>query len=298
MNAFDLVILTDDRYVKPSHTDPLVENLLLEDHLVKEALEKQGFKVARKSWSDPDFDWSSTDAVIFRTTWDYFDRFQEWGNWLESTSKVTKMINPYELVTWNMDKHYLGDLRNRGVHIPETRFIEIGENTTLKLLFEETGWKTAILKPCISGASRHTYKLTPENLAAHEEVFGELISKEAMMLQPFQKNIVEKGEISLMVMGGQFTHAVLKIAKPGDFRVQDDFGGTVHEYDPTAEEMAFAEAAVNACEPHPFYARVDIIRDNNDQLAVIELELIEPELWFRLNPDAAETLAETVVRNI
>ena len=101
-----------------------------------------------------------------------------------------------------------------------------------------------------------------------------------------------------MVMGGQFTHAVLKIAKPGDFRVQDDFGGTVHEYQPTLEEIAFAEKAVAACDPQPYYARVDIIRDNNNELAVIEMELIEPELWFRLKPAAAEVLVEAISKKV
>ncbi len=90
------------------------------------------------------------------------------------------------------------------------------------------------------------------------------------------------------------THAVLKIAKPGDFRVQDDFGGSVHNYQANAEEIAFAEKAVAACHPTPFYARVDVIKDNNDQLAIIELELIEPELWFRLMPSAAQVLANSI----
>lgn len=291
---FDIVILTDDRYVTPENPDWYVQNILKEDRLVKEALEDKGFKVARKSWSDPDFDWSSTKAVIFRTTWDYFDRYEEWKAWLESVSKVTKMVNPYELIQWNMDKHYLCDLQEKGINIPETHYVEIGVVTTLTALFAQKEWNECILKPCISGAARHTYRIDLSNIHEHEPIFQKLIQEEAMMLQPFQKNVVEKGEISLMVMGGQFTHAVLKIAKPGDFRVQDDFGGSVHEYEPTAEEIAFAEKAVAACDPQPHYARVDIIRDNNDELAVIEMEMIEPELWFRLKPEAAKVLAESI----
>ena len=106
--------------------------------------------------------------------------------------------------------------------------------------------------------------------------------------------MVERGEVSLMIMGGKFTHGVLKIAKLGDFRVQDDFGGSVQDYKPTTEEIDFAEKTIQACDPPPSYARVDIIRDNNDKLALIELELIEPELWFRLQPKAAQMLAEAI----
>ncbi len=112
------------------------------------------------------------------------------------------------------------------------------------------------------------------------------------MLQPFQHRIVTEGEISMMVFNGQFTHAILKQAKAGDFRVQDDFGGSVHDYIPTQKEIEFAEQAVQCCPELPLYARVDIFTDNEGNLAVSELELIEPELWFRNHPEAAHVLAK------
>ena len=151
-----------------------------------------------------------------------------------------------------------------------------------------------ILKPCISGGARHTYKLNLENLESHESVFRELIAKEAMMLQPFQYNIVEKGEISMMVINGKYTHAILKIAKQGDFRVQDDFGGSVHDYTPTKSEIEYAENCVKACSEMPMYARVDIFEDNDGKIALAELELIDPELWFRKYPKAAQILANAI----
>lgn len=290
MVQFDIVIATCDKYVAPEKITPYVQNVLTEDQIILSALEKKGLKAVRKSWSDPDFDWSSTDKVLIRTTWDYFERFEEWQLWLDLVSEKSTLINAIDLVRWNMDKHYLGDLEKRGINIPETHYIEKGTTTSLKELHTLTGWEETILKPCVSGASRHTYKLNADNIETHEAIFQKLIQNEAFMLQPFQKNIF-KGEISLMVMGGQFTHAVLKVAKPGDFRVQDDFGGSVHDYQPTQAEMDFAEKAVSVCSPSPSLARVDIIRDNNDELAIIELEMIEPELWFRLNPKAADVLA-------
>uniref|UniRef100_UPI004047D6DB ATP-grasp domain-containing protein n=3 Tax=Roseivirga sp. TaxID=1964215 RepID=UPI004047D6DB len=294
MPTLDLVVATCDKYSNPIVITPYVQNILTEDGLVVEAFERKGLKVARKSWADLDFDWAETKMVLIRTTWDYFDRYEEWQNWLALVASKARLINPIEIIRWNMDKHYLGDLKARGVNIPETIYIETGSQTSLSDLHAKTGWKETILKPCVSGASRHTYKLNLDNLAEHEQLFQNLVAKEAFMLQPFQKNVVEKGEISMMVMGGQVTHAVLKIAKPGDFRVQDDFGGSVHNYQANAEEIAFAEKAVAACHPTPFYARVDVIKDNNDQLAIIELELIEPELWFRLMPSAAQVLANSI----
>jgi len=107
-----------------------------------------------------------------------------------------------------------------------------------------------------------------------------------------------KGEYSFVVINGKYTHAVLKVAKPGDFRVQDDFGGTVHNHEATNEEIAFAENAVKACVEKPMYARVDVIFDNNNKLAISEIELIEPELWFRNHNDAATLLAREIKKMV
>ena len=155
-----------------------------------------------------------------------------------------------------------------------------------------------MLKPCISGAARHTYKIHENEIDDYEAIFQELISEEAMILQPFQHNIVSKGEMSLMVMNGKYTHGILKIAKEGDFRVQDDYGGTVHDYVASPEEIAYAENAVKSCPEMPIYARVDVFLDNQNKLALAELELIEPELWFRNHPEAADELAKGIKQQI
>ncbi len=291
MRKFDVVILTDARYVNPSEINDYNRNVLLEDNLVLKALEKEGLNVIKLSWDDSTFDWSSTHYALFRSTWDYFHRFDEFSTWLNTASKQTNFINSESIIRWNIDKHYLQDLEEKGVHCAQTLFIETGTKKTLKQLHKETSWTETVLKPVISGTARHTYKLSSENLHTHETIFKELIAKEAFMLQPFQNNIVEKGELSLVVIDGKFTHALLKTAKKGDFRVQDDFGGSVHNYIPTTAEIKFAENAVNACKLKPIYARVDMFTDNEGKLAIAELELIEPELWFRNDPKAADKLA-------
>ncbi|MDF0705805.1 MAG: hypothetical protein VX772_00950 [Bacteroidota bacterium] len=297
---FDVVVLTDHRYVDPKEKTPYIQNVLQEDQLVLEALQNQGLKVVRKAWDDPDFDWSTTKYALFRTTWDYFDRYAEFSEWLEKASKQTQFINSKELIYWNIDKHYFKDLSKAGVNVPNTVYIEKGSKTTLEGTIQSAmsnhGFTadTYILKPCVSGAARHTYKIKNDKVSEHEAVFQDLIKEEAMMLQEFQHHIVSEGEISMMVFNGQFTHAVLKIAKPGDFRVQDDFGGTVHNYSPSASQIAFAKSVVYAAPELPVYARVDIFKDNDGNWALAELEIFEPELWFRLNPTAAHTVAKAI----
>ncbi|MBK6620530.1 MAG: hypothetical protein IPG32_06520 [Saprospirales bacterium] len=295
MDFYDLVLLTEIRFENPPNPNWYVQQILGEDRLLGDALERRGLRVRRVDWARKDFDWSSSRMAMFRTTWNYFNRFAEFTEWLERVERQTRLLNAPELIRWNIDKHYLRDLEQRGIHIVPTRFVEIGEEITLGNLRAESGWDYAVLKPAVSGAARHTYRLHPDNFSEHEEVFRQLLASEAMLYQPFQENIAREGEKSLMVMGGQYTHAVLKKAKTGDFRVQDDFGGTVQPYQPTAEEIAFAEKVFAVCDPMPLYGRVDFVTDNEGQLAVVELEIIEPELWFRHHPPAAEVLADVLL---
>lgn len=291
---YDIVILTDARYENPNKTDWYIDQVLLEDRLVKEALEQKGLKVIKKDWACKDFDWAACRYALFRTTWDYFDRFDEFQTWFGQTKNKTKFINPSQLILWNIDKHYLKDLENQSINIAPTHFIEKEDSISLDKLFSKSKYAKAVLKPAIAGAARETYLISKENTIEYEATFQKLISQEAMLFQEFQNNIIEKGEISIVLIGGRYTHAVLKKAKKGDFRVQDDFGGSVEEYYPNKEEITFAQAAVAACPIEPSYARVDIFYDNKQQLALGELELIEPELWFRNQPKAANQLAQHI----
>lgn len=295
MKTFDVTLLTCSDYENPTDTTEYIQNVLLEDRLIAEALQAKGLRVHRTSWDNPNFDWASTHVAVLRTTWDYFHRAKEFADWLDKVRQQTKLINPVETIRWNMDKHYLQDLANAGVNIVPTKFIEIGETQTLEALVAATGWNKVIIKPAISGAARHTYKMTLEEVPVHEAIFKQLIAKEAMLLQPFMDTVETHGEVSHMVFGGKYSHSVLKRAKSGDFRVQDDHGGTVHPYIATEAEIQFAEMATAKCSPVPAYARVDVMWDNHNQLALVELELIEPELWMRKQPQSAELFADSVV---
>lgn len=290
----DITILTDARYVSPTSTDEYTQNVLLEDGLVEKELTKLGYKVYRTNWDNPDFDWSQTRYALFRTTWDYFDRYPEFSLWLKNTQHLTRFINSIDTIFWNLDKHYLGDLAKKDIAIPPTLFIEKGDKRSLKEIYEHSGWEETILKPVVGGAARHTYRVNASKTNEHNETFKRLIAEESMMLQEFQHQVLTKGELSLMVFNGTFSHAILKRAKPGDFRVQDDFGGTVHTHIATSSEIDFAEKAVSACTTKHVYARVDAIWNNNDELCLSELELIEPELWFRESTEAPKLFAKAV----
>ena len=296
MKKYDVVILTQKKFYQPNDPDWYIKQVLKEDLLIQNAFEKRGYKVIRTYWDNEKFNFSSSKTILFRSIWDYFHRFNEFSKWLKKVENQTKLINPSELIFWNIDKHYLQDLFEQGVNIPNTLFIAKGDKRSLKQIHIDTGWKHTVLKPTVSGAGRHTYKLSPDYIEKHEVIYRQLIIKEDMMLQEYQKNITVKGEAAFIIFNGKYCHSILKKAKPGDYRVQDDFGGTVHKYDPSDEEIKFAEEVVASCNPLPIYARVDVIWDNNNNPAVIELELIEPELWFRYSPKAAELLADSIIK--
>lgn len=291
---YDIVLLTQKEYVNPSQITPYVQNILTEDSLLTSALEQKGFKVARTFWDNDAFDWTETRFALFRATWDYFHRFEEFHLWLKRCAPTVDFINPYSVIQWNMDKHYLGQLKEKGINIPPTLFIEKGEVVQLRDLIQQKGWNKAILKPAIAGGARHTYLFDRESAADYQEVFEQLLANESMLLQEFQKNIVSKGEVSFMVFGGRYSHSILKKAKTGDFRVQDDFGGSVHPYEASMEERQFVEQVIAQCDELPVYARVDVMWDNKNQLCVSELEMIEPELWFRTDRHAAQAMANAV----
>ena len=312
-------VLTEARYAYPSSEapslPPYVQNVLNEDFALVEALRACGIEADRKVWSDPHVDWSAADALVFRTTWDYFDRWEAFQGWLHDVEKVTTLINPAACLHWNLDKHYLLDLQNAG--LPVVPSVIHPRHSALS--WDEASQGLAsddlVIKPTVSGAAKDTYRVTrrhngwqlaPVHPDTIDVLWTSLLQRQDMMVQPFLPSVVADGELSLMWLGGTVTHAVKKQAKPGDFRVQDDHGGTVVPHDMTQEERAFAERAMDVAvnvmaQRHmgePLYARVDMVQDLDGAWAVSELEMVEPELWFRMCPDAAGVLARAIAEHL
>lgn len=294
MKKYDVVVLTDSRYVNPLKTNNYISNVLREDEWVINALKEKNLSVVKKDWNDSIFDWETTRSILFRSTWDYFDKFELFKKWFNKTKNKCLMINSTETIEWNIDKHYLLDLQEHQIPIPNSEFIKRGSSIDLSLLMQKKNWNEIVVKPTISGAAKNTYRLKKEEIIQFGPTWEKLIYKEDFIVQEFQNNVISEGEVAMIVIGGKFTHAVLKKAKEGDFRVQDDFGGSIAIYNPSEEMVKLAEKCTRILTPIPSYARVDIIWDNLRELAVSELELIEPELWFRLNPNAAQKLAQHV----
>ncbi len=293
-----VALLTDHRYLAATAApgDWYLANILADDSLLQEALRERGITSVRIDWADPTIDWTAFHVAVFRTTWDYFDQQGRFRDWLARVTAQTSLCNSAALVTWNIDKHYLADLQTAGLPIVPTLFLERGDGRPLAECLAMTGWDEAVIKPCVSGAARHTYRLNIQNVSSMEHVIRPLIAEESFLLQPFQHRVIEQGEDTVMVIDGHVTHAVRKLPKPGDFRVQDDHGGTVHAWEPNESQIDLAIRAMGACPSAPAYGRVDMVQDDHGNWVIMELELIEPELWLRRHPPAAALLADAITR--
>lgn len=240
-----------------------------------------GHAVETVAWSAA-CDWSRFDIVMLRTPWDYPFHAEAFGRWVDSVGD--KLVNPAPVVRWNMHKGYLLELAARGVPIVPTKLVTRPEEVDL------TGDEEVVVKPAIGSGARGAMRGPAGSLA---EGARAAVAKGALLVQPFVPQIVTEGELSLVYLGGAFSHAVRKTPRAGDYRVQAEHGGALANVVPTAEERRIAELAC-ACAPGKLtYARVDMVAG-----MLMELEVIEPELFLRREPGAAEALAAAVTCNV
>jgi len=290
----DVTILTKKDFLIAKNPDWYVKQVILEDQLLAEALKSFGMSVERRYWDDPTLDLNQTRCAVVRAVWDYFHRYDEFEPWLNRAAQDTMLINPLDTIKWNIHKSYLKDLMNDGIRIPATKFIPQKSLTSLVGHCEQSGWQEFVLKPAIGGAARHTYRFKRDEAKNYESIFSELNEHEMWLLQEFQYSITTKGEVTHVLFDGEHSHSLIKHAKHGDFRVQDDFSGTLDHYEASVSEIEFAQNAICIVDPIPTYGRVDVIWGNTDQMCVSELELIEPELWLRLNDQAPISMAKAI----
>lgn len=238
---------------------------------------------------DAERDWSRYAAVLLRSVWDYYQRPQEFLAWLDRLEREgVPLWNPVGLVRWNSDKRYLRDLEARGITIPPTLWIEPTEAPEAALeRVLATGWAELVVKPTISGGAWRTRRLRRAEVPEQAEFLREVLSASAAMVQPFLPEILEAGEVSLLFFGGEFSHAVLKRPRAGDYRVQWSHGGTQARFEPAAPLVTQARAVLDAAPSAGLYARVDGILKGG-RLVLMELEQIEPYLFLAEGPGAAE----------
>lgn len=272
-----------------------------DDRLLADALSRRGATVQGVPWSDPSADWTAYDAVVVRSCWDYFLRADEFHAWLDRLERdAARVMNDVHTLRWNADKTYLHDLAERGVPIVPTRWLDRESMTSLAELRRVTGWSELVVKPTVSGGAHRTWRATPAGVMEDDARLAAMIEQGAVMVQPLLGEVEREGEWSLVFFAGRYSHAVLKRPRTGDFRVQREHGGSLAPAAPSGKTIVAAERVLESVpfgpEP-PLYARVDgCVVDG--ELLLMELELLEPELFLRCAAEAPDRLAESILSRL
>ena len=239
--------------------------------------------------------WNTFDLVLIRSTWDYATRIVEFARWIDSVSAGTLLANPAEVVCWNLDKNYLRDLASENIPVPPTRYLPVSEPLPVPV-------GDIVVKPAISAGARNTGRYRPEDHSRAVEHVRLLHDEgQVAMVQPYLHEIDTEGERALVFLGGRFSHAMRKGAVLSEANGIDNNRfphPDLRPYVPSGAELEVAEAALRAIPgaPGPLpYARVDMVRMANGQPMVMELELIEPNLFLASSEGAFSRFADVIV---
>jgi glutathione synthase/RimK-type ligase-like ATP-grasp enzyme len=248
---------------------------------------RAGFSVEARPWTAVG-DLSGFDLLMPLVAWGYHLDPPRWHALLDRLeAEGVPTLNPVPLLRWNSDKRYLAELSAKGIATIPTKLVEALEEAALADAREEFG-DELVIKPPVSAAADGTHRLR------RGDALPESARGRAMMIQPFLPAVADEGEYSLLLFNGRFSHAIVKRPKAGDYRVQPHLGGTEVPCPPPEGSIKLAQAALAAAPASAAYARVDMIRDGEGKMAVIELELIEPSLWLQHAPDGGDLLVQAI----
>jgi hypothetical protein len=267
--------------------------LTADDQVLADALTRLGISVVPIPWTEIDpYGVVDPSPILLRSTWDYHRVPTMFTVWLQSLQDARRMVwNDPAIALANIDKIYLQGLQKHGIAMPDTRWLDRPDAASIRQTMADAGWSKAVLKPRIAATAYGTYLLSPDVELTEDDLAPARAS--GAVLQEFIPEIADTGEHSLVYFEGAFSHAVVKRAKAGDFRVQKDFGGSVQPSNPGQQMRTFADAVINIAASEALYARVDLVVTARGP-RLMELELIEPELYFVIRPDAAERFASSI----
>lgn len=240
------------------------------------------------AWED-NADWAKYDLVIPRSTWNYYERPNDFRSWIRRVDDATKLLNPSRLMLGNIHKSYLLDLEEEGVPIVPTRIVDSA--VEIEEVFRETEWSRMVVKPAISAASYMTRVFSPEHSAEAQKFVEEILSSRDVILQEYMEAVHRGGEVSLIHVDGALTHCIVKSP-----RFAGDEESVSQASQPTPEQRQLARQVVSTIGDPWLYARVDIMLDNNGMWRLSELELIEPSLFFTQYPSALDRFVTAISR--
>jgi len=271
-------------------------DLKVDDELLQEALEERGCEAHSVVWDEEGIDWSGFDLCLVRSTWDYHEKHREFLAWARRVEAAAALRNPADLIAWNSEKTYLRQLAEAGVRIVPTVWVDRDDGADLEEILAGEGWSEAVVKPVVDLGARNLHRVRVGEGSASLELA--LRQSSEAMVQPFLPSLEGQGELSLIYIDGELTHAVRKRPAVGDFRVQSIWGGTMEQAEPEPRDVRLADRALTQLDEPPLYARVDLVTGLDGEPCLIELELIEPNLYLGEHRPAVEVLADAALLRI
>ena len=258
-----------------------------------EALARHGLRARSLAWDDPEADFGSARLTVLRATWTYPERPAAFAAWAERTAAVSMLLNPLPVVRWNLHKGYLLDLAARGIPVTPTRLLPADGRASFADVVHETGWADVVLKPAVSCGSRLTFRVRADEGPAGDEALARIRAEGDALVQPYLPSVDDHGERAVVCIDGAVTHAVRKSPR---FSGQDEC--TSDALPVSAAEAGLARRCLAAVGTDLLYARVDMAPGPDGAPVLMELELIEPSLFFPACPPALERFATAVRRRV
>ncbi len=260
-----------------------------DESLMLDVCRASGIDVELVPWEDAVVDWSRFDLVALRSTWNYYEFEASFRNWIDSVSKVSTLCNGRDLILWNLDKHYLDELRDLGIPVVPTRYLS-SPSELQKALMEE-GWTEFVIKPTVSAGSYMTKRFGIDQVGEAEAFLSEILNDRGAMVQKFMSRVADGGEIALIHIDGELTHGIIK--EPRFHGGEESVSAAVT---PNEEQSDLAKCVLETVREPWLYARVDLMISDEGQWVLSELELIEPSLFFVQNPVALDRYVEGLKR--
>jgi hypothetical protein len=258
---------------------------------VLEALGRAGLDAGVLAWDDARARFADQDLVVLRSTWNYYEHVDDFVAWVKDTATKTRVLNPPNIVAWNVQKTYLAELEKRGVAIVPTEFVLRGATAHVEEILAKRGWDEVVIKPVVSAGSFRTERFSRASVHAAQTFLDGLVRDRDAMIQRWMPSVETYGERSLVWIDGLVTHAIRK--SPRVAGGVEQVSGAIAIAD---DERAFAERALAPFAAELLYARVDMVRDTEGTLRILELELIEPSLFFQQSPPALARFVEAIAR--
>lgn len=266
------------------------------EQLLVSRLSHLGIRAMPLIWNHNTADWATVDAVLVRSIWDYHLHPEEFLGWISRLEvRSVPVWNPIPVIRWNHHKFYLKDLAVRGVDIVPTLFFpRAAKNVEAEV--RNAGWNRIVAKPAVSASSYRT-KLIDLQEEGLNSLLAQYSKESDFLIQPFLPEIGASGEVSMIFFNGEFSHAVQKRPAPGEFRVQAEHGGHEVPMNPGPNIVDSGYRVLSAAGFETLYARVDgIVRE--DKFVLMELELIEPDLFLSQHEKAIDRFAEAIMKRI